>query len=103
MRHFYRTHHTPAEVVQAADAFFAGLGLRVATSAPRMRVFQGVVGTPEVPATLKLTVRPEGGHYTFVEAETDQMGESRIDRNVKRFFVELHRAADPSHRLEAAY
>jgi hypothetical protein len=103
MRHFHRTQRTPAEVIQAADAFFAGLGMRVATSGPRMRVFQGVVGAPEVQATVRLTARPEGGHYTFVEAETDQMGESRLDRNVKRFFVGLHRTADPRHRLEAAY
>jgi hypothetical protein len=34
---------------------------------------------------------------------TDQMGESRLDRNAKSFFVELHRTADPSHKLEAAY
>jgi hypothetical protein len=103
MRHFFRTHRTPGEVIQAADAFFAELGLAVASSGPRLRVFQGVVGTPEVPATLRISARPEGGHYTFVEAETDQIGESRLDRNVKRFFVSLHRTADPSHQLEAAY
>lgn len=103
MRHFHRTHLTPAEAVQTADTFFATLGLKTTSSAPRMRTYQGIVGTPQVPATVRLTVKPEGGHYTFVEVETDQMGESRIDRNVKRFFVELHRRADPSHRLEAAY
>jgi hypothetical protein len=26
-----------------------------------------------------------------------------MDRNVKRFFVELHRTEDPAHKLEAAY
>jgi hypothetical protein len=31
------------------------------------------------------------------------MGESRTDRNVKRFFVQLHRSEEPGHRLEAAY
>jgi hypothetical protein len=31
------------------------------------------------------------------------MGESRMDRNVKRFFVELHRADDPSHAIDASY
>ena len=36
----------------------------------------------------------EGGHYTFVEAHTDQMGESRLDRNVKKFFVQLHTQVD---------
>jgi hypothetical protein len=52
---------------------------------------------------MTVTAKPEGGHYTFVEADTDQMGESRLDRNVKRFFVTLHRKANPAHRLEAAY
>jgi len=31
------------------------------------------------------------------------MGESRLDRNVKKFFVQVHRAADPRHALEASY
>ena len=31
------------------------------------------------------------------------MGESRLDRNVKQFFVALHRAEDPSHTLQASY
>ena len=53
--------------------------------------------------TLKLSVKAEGGHYTFVEVVTDQMGESRLDRNVKKFFVQIHRAEDPSHTLEASY
>jgi len=103
MRHFFRTRRTPAEVIQAADVFFAELGLTVAWTGPRARVFQGVVGTPEVTSRVRLTARPEGGHYTFVEATTDQIGESRLDRNVKRFFVSLHRSEDPRHTLEAAY
>jgi hypothetical protein len=45
----------------------------------------------------------EGGHYTLIEAHTDQIGESRLDKAVKRFFVAVHRVADPTHRLEAAY
>jgi hypothetical protein len=103
MRHFYRTQCRPVDVMEAADRFFTKLGLQQSSSAPRSRVFSGIVGTPEVPATLRLTVRAEGGHYTFVEIETDQIGESRLDRNVKRFFVELHRSDDPHHALEAAY
>lgn len=103
MRHFYRSHLAPADVMVAADTFFAGLGLKAVASAERARTFQGVVGTPEVPARLKLTARPEGGHYTFVEVHTDQMGESRLDRNVKKFFVALKRQDDPRHTLEAAY
>lgn len=103
MRHFYRTSLPPAVVMQAADPFFSALGLETVASTARSRTWKGVVGTPEITATVVMTVKPEGGHYTFVEVATDQMGESRIDRNVKRFFVTLHRIADPSHALEAAY
>ena len=103
MRHFFRTHVVPADVMAQADAFFGAMNLRPVASEPRSRTLQGIVGTPEVVATLRLVVKPEGGHWTFVEVTTDQMGESRLDRNVKRFFVSLRRAADPRHALEAAY
>ena len=97
MQHYFRTHLVPAAVIAAADRFFPALGLSPVSSAPRARTFSGPLGT------LTVLVKPEGGHYTFVEADTDQMGESRLDKNVKRFFVELHREADPSHRIEAHY
>ena len=97
MRHFYRSHATPADVLVVADRFFPELGLTLVTSAVRARAFSGPLGA------LKLTVKAEGGHYTFVEVGTDQMGESRLDRNVKKFFVALHKADDPSHTLEASY
>jgi hypothetical protein len=97
MRHFYRTQLPPADVLRRADDFFPGIGLVQVLTAARARTFSGALGT------LKLSVKAEGGHYTFVEAETDQVGESRMDRNVKRFFVELHRAEDPAHTLEASY
>jgi hypothetical protein len=97
MRHFFRTHLTPAAVIQTADTFFPTLELSPSGSAARSRTFAGALGT------LTVTARPEGGHYTFVDVVTDQMGESRLDRNVKRFFVTLHRQADPAHTLEASY
>ena len=97
MRHFYRSPTLPADGVVAADAFFAALGMTLVTTAPRTSAFTGELGS------LKVSVKAEGGHYTFVEVTTDQMGESRLDRNVKRFFVELHRADDPSHTLQASY
>ena len=97
MRHFYRSHTTPADVLVAADRFFPQIGLAMVTTAARARTFSGALGT------MKLTVKAEGGHYTFIEVATDQMGESRMDRNVKKFFVELHRAEDPAHQLEASY
>ena len=97
MRHFYRTQISPADVLTQADEFFPGIGLSQHTTAPRMRTFSGPLGA------LKLSVKAEGGHYTFVQVETDQMGESRLDRNVKKFFVGLHRIEDPSHELTANY
>jgi hypothetical protein len=97
MRHFYRSHSTPADALVVADRFFSELGMTIVNTTARTRQLTGTLGT------LKLSVRAEGGHYTFVEVVTDQMGESRLDRNVKKFFVQIHRAEDPSHTLEAAY
>ena len=97
MRHFYRSHMTPAEVLAMSDRFFPEIGLAPTATAVRARHYQGALGS------MKLSVKAEGGHYTFIEVETDQMGESRLDRNVKRFFVQCHRREDPSHALEASY
>jgi hypothetical protein len=97
MRHFYRTHINVADVLAAADVFFPGIGLAQHTTAPKTRTYSGTLGA------LKLSVRAEGGHYTFVEVNTDQMGESRLDRNVKKFFVSLHRTEEPAHELSANY
>jgi hypothetical protein len=97
VRHYHRTHVTPALVLAAADDYFPTLGLARPSSSTRSRVYAGDLGT------VKLSVGSEGGHYTLIEAETDQVGESRLDRNVKRFFVRVHRQADPAHKLAAAY
>ncbi len=97
MRHFHRTTLAPDAVLSTADQFFPSLRLARQTGDPRPRSFAGLLGTME------LTVRMDGGHYTLVEAHTDQVGESRIDKNVKKFFVALHRTADPRHRIEAGY
>ena len=87
----------PVEVLRIADDFFPQIELERTGHTARSRTFAGALGT------LNLSVKKEGGHYTFVEISTDQMGESRLDRNAKKFFVELHRTADPTHRIEAAY
>lgn len=97
MRHYYRTHVMADGVLDAADSFFPALGMQSSAPAENVRVYQGRLGQ------LRLEAVSEGGHYTRIEALTDQMGESRLDRNVKRFFVVVHRSADPSHRLKAAY
>ena len=97
MRLFYRSSVAPDEVMAAADDFFGVLGMTTTTRDDRSRSLTGPLGN------LQLSVKMEGGHYTFVEAHTDQIGESRLDKNVKKFFVTLHRTADPSHALEASY
>lgn len=103
MRHFHRTSLHPDAILEAADAFFPTIGMSPVGTGARVRTYKGSVGTPEVPSTLELSVRMEGGHYTFVEAATDQMGESRLDRNVKKFFVQLHRQVHGAHEFAPAY
>jgi len=97
VRLFHRTTLTPDEVLASADRFFPSLGLAAGGGDPRSRRFAGTLGAA------RLSVKMEGGHYTFVEVHTDQIGESRLDKNVKKFFVALHRRADPRHRIEAGY
>lgn len=97
MRHFFRTQLAPVDVLRIADEFFPGIRIERTGQTLRSRTFAGDLGT------LQLAVRKEGGHYTFVEISTDQTGESRLDRNAKKFFVTLHKTGDPRHRIEAAY
>ncbi|HUQ46837.1 MAG TPA: hypothetical protein VM053_01190 [Gemmatimonadaceae bacterium] len=97
MRHFFRTQLKPVDVLRIADDFFPEIDLNRSGHTARSRTFSGDLGT------LQLSVKKEGGHYTFVEVNTDQMGESRLDRNAKKFFLELHKTGDPRHRIEAAY
>jgi hypothetical protein len=97
MRHFHRTSLPPDTVLAVADTFFTALGLTRGAADTRMRAFTGALGT------MRLSVKMEGGHYTFVEVHTDQVGESRLDKNVKKYFNQLHRTADPRHVIEAGY
>jgi hypothetical protein len=97
MRLFHRTSILPADVISLADEHFRALGLSTATESTRARTFSGELGT------LQLRVRSDGGHYTLVEAVTDQIGESRLDKNVKKFFNRVHRAAEPHHVPTAGY
>jgi hypothetical protein len=97
MRHFFRTQLIPTEVLRVADEFFPEIAMERSGHTARSRTFAGDLGT------LQLSVRKEGGHYTFVEVNTDQTGESRLDRNAKKFFLQLHKAGDPRHSIEAAY
>ncbi|MDA1080457.1 MAG: hypothetical protein O2973_02085 [Gemmatimonadetes bacterium] len=103
MKHFHRTSVLPDAVLAAADAFFPTIGLKPTATTARTRSWEGSVGALEPLSTLTIKVRMEGGHYAFVEAHSSAPGESRLDRNVKKFFVQLHRMSDARHAITAAY
>ena len=96
MRYFHRTTLAPDRVLEAAKTFF-GSRLAPAEESPRRRAFTGAIGKATISA------RAEGGHYTFVEVGTDQVGESELDRLAKRFLAEVHRMAEPTHEVRGAY
>jgi hypothetical protein len=103
MKHFHRTSVLPDAVLAEADAFFPTIGLRQSAAGARTRRFEGAVGEPGEHVSLDLSVKMEGGHYTFVEAQTSAQGESRADRGVKNYFTRLHKMADPRYALSASY
>lgn len=96
MRYFHRTSASPEEVLEVAKSFF-GKRLAPAEETPRRRAYQGTLGR------ITISARPEGGHYTRVEAATDQVGESELDKLAKRFLAEVHRRVEPAHVLRGAY
>ncbi len=96
MRYFHRTTLSPDAVLKQADRYFPGRAA-TAESGERHRVYTGTIGR------ISLRVFAEGGHYTLVNVETDQVGESEADKVAKRFLTEVHQAADPSHVARGAY
>jgi hypothetical protein len=48
-------------------------------------------------------VQAEGGHYTLVTVDTNQVGESEADKLAKRFLTEVHTLEHGSHRPIGAY
>jgi hypothetical protein len=96
MKYFHRTHCTPDEVLARATAFF-GNRLTPVEEQPRRRRFAGTIGQ------IGVSVQAEGGHYTLVTVETNQVGESEADKLAKRFLTMTHAMADPTHRPIGAY
>jgi hypothetical protein len=96
MRYFHRTTLGPEAVLAQAKAFF-GARMAPADEAPRRCAYAGPLGRVSIAA------RAEGGHYTFVEVSTDQVGESELDRLAKRFLAEVHKQVEPAHELRGAY
>ena len=96
MKYFHRTHASPDDILGLAADFF-GSRLTPVEEAPRRRTFTGAIGR------VSITVQAEGGHYTLVTAETDQVGESEADKLAKRFLTVAHAATHPAHRSIGAY
>jgi hypothetical protein len=96
MKYFHRTPVSPGEVIERAASFFVG-GLVPTEETPRSRRYAGAIGT------LAVTAQAEGGHYTLVTVETNQPGESEIDKLAKRFLGVVHTMAEPGHALRGAY
>ncbi|HEY8257168.1 MAG TPA: hypothetical protein VIG08_05890 [Gemmatimonadales bacterium] len=96
MKYFHRTHLSPDEVLARAQAYF-GARLSPVEESSRRRRFTGAIGQVTVAA------QAEGGHYTLVTVETNQVGESEADKVAKRFLTEVHTMADPTHRPIGAY
>lgn len=96
MKYFHRTQVSPGQVISRAAEFFSS---RVAPieEGPRRRRFAGAIGQ------LTITAEAEGGHYTLVTAETNQPGESEIDKLAKRFLAVVHTLGEPDHVLRGAY
>jgi hypothetical protein len=96
MKYFHRTHLTPDEVLLGASQFL-GSTMVPGGEEPRRRQFTGSIGR------ISVTVQAEGGHYTLVTVETDQLAESEADKLAKRFLTLVHTRAEPGHRPIGAY
>ena len=96
MKYFHRTTTTPDDVIHHATRFF-GRQLSPLSEGSRDRGFGGAIGQ------LHVSVLAEGGHYTLVTVETNQPGESEIDKLAKRFLVTVHQLAEPGYPLRGAY
>ena len=96
MKYFHRTHLSTDVVLAGATQFFGGT-LAPSGEEPRYRQFAGSIGR------ISVSVQAEGGHYTLVTVETNQVGESEADKLAKRFLTVVHTLADPTHRPIGAY
>jgi hypothetical protein len=96
MRYFHRSHLAPDAVLTRAAEFF-GARLAPAEERPRRRAWTGAIGR------IGVDVQAEGGHYTLITIDTNQVGESEADKLAKRFLTVAHAATHPAHRPIGAY
>jgi len=96
VKYFHRTHLSSGDVLGGSASYF-GRSLAQVEEQPRRRQFAGAIGR------ITVTAQAEGGHYTLVTVETDQVGESEADKLAKRFLTMVHTMAEPTHRPIGAY
>ena len=96
MKYFHRTHLPPSDVMAGARHFL-GASLTTGAQQPRRVEFSGTIGR------ITVTVMADGGHYTLVTVETDQVGESEADKLAKRFLTLVHTLAHAGHEPRGAY
>jgi hypothetical protein len=97
MRYFYRTHCAPETVLEFAGRFFAARGFAAHVGQGDHARFTGPLGHVD------LNVESEGGHHTRVNLATAAVGESELDKRVKRFLSELHGVEEPAYLVRGAY
>jgi hypothetical protein len=97
MRYFYRGHSAPEAVLEFAGKYFAARGCTAQVGQGDHARYTGPLGHVD------LNVEVEGGHYTRVDLATAAVGESDLDKRVKRFLSELHQMEEPSHLVRGAY
>jgi hypothetical protein len=95
VKYFHRTPLAPAGVLRQAAEWYGARLSPIEEGASRLR-FGGPIGHLSVSAMHE-------GHGTLITVETDQPGESEIDRLAKRFLTLVHAAADPGHVVRGAY
>src|SRR5690348_5386483 len=95
-KYFHRTSVTPDEVISRVALYFRPRMSPDEEGARRRRYSSGM-------GQVTITVQAEGGHYTLITVETNQPGESELDKFAKRFLSQVHTMVDREHVLRGAY
>jgi hypothetical protein len=97
MQYFYRSHCAPEAVLEFAGKYFTARGFTAQMGQGDHARYTGPLGHVD------LNVEIEGGHHTRVNLATAAVGESELDKRVKRFLSELHQVEEPAYLVRGAY
>jgi hypothetical protein len=96
MKYFHRTAVAPDEVIARAKTYFGSRMSPTEEGRRRLRFSSGI-------GHATVLVEAEGGHYTLVTVETNQPGESELDKLAKRFLAIVHAMLHDRHVVRGAY